>query len=82
MERVARQEIYTGYWDRRAWNESVLEDSPWSVGHGLHCIQIQQAAAKAGQEVRAYCDEAYKPFQVGPLLRRWFFVYRLKVFRP
>ena len=29
MERFDGQEIYTGYWDRRAWDESVLEGSPY-----------------------------------------------------
>ncbi|KAF6232018.1 hypothetical protein HO173_009855 [Letharia columbiana] len=47
----------------KRWHVLLGRKSILVTGTDEHGMKVQQAAAKAGKEVRAFCDEAYKPFQ-------------------
>ncbi|CAD6565258.1 MAG: methionyl-tRNA synthetase [Alectoria sarmentosa] len=47
----------------KRWHALLGRKSILVTGTDEHGMKVQQAAEKAGQEVRAFCDEAYKPFQ-------------------
>ena len=47
----------------KRWHALLGKKSILCTGTDEHGMKIQQAAAKAGQDVRAFCDESYKAFK-------------------
>ena len=47
----------------KRWHKLLGQESILCTGTDEHGMKIQRAAAKAGKDVRAFCDESYKPFQ-------------------
>ncbi len=47
----------------KRWHALLGKKAIMCTGTDEHGMKIQQAAAKAGKEVRAFCDESYKPFE-------------------
>ena len=47
----------------KRWHALLGKKSILCTGTDEHGMKIQQAAAKAGQDVRAFCDESYKSFK-------------------
>ena len=47
----------------KRWHAVLGEKSILCTGTDEHGMKIQQAAAKEGKDVRAFCDEMYKPFE-------------------
>lgn len=47
----------------KRWHALLGKKSILCTGTDEHGMKIQRAAAKAGQDVRTFCDESYKPFE-------------------
>ena len=71
MAQTLWTESFALHRDRRAWHEgkSIFHPDSEVLAEILRNCQIQRAAAKAGQEVRSFCDEMYKPFDVRTPIR-------------
>jgi len=48
----------------KRWHALLGKKSLLCTGTDEHGMKIQRAAAKAGKDVRTFCDESYKPFEV------------------
>jgi len=48
----------------KRWHALLGKKSILCTGTDEHGMKIQRAAAKAGQDVRTFCDDSYKPFKI------------------